>query len=49
MGAHRKAKKSAPKITARQQSVIKAGLKFLTQNFFYVKSIYKFVMSPISR
>jgi DNA-binding transcriptional regulator YhcF (GntR family) len=36
---HRKAKKSA-----RQQSVIKARLKLLTQNFFSAKSIQKCVM-----
>jgi hypothetical protein len=41
MGVHRKAKKSAPKTTARQQSVIKARLKLLTQNFFSAKVIYK--------
>jgi hypothetical protein len=33
MGVHRIAQKSAPKTTARQQSIIQAGLKFLTQNF----------------
>jgi hypothetical protein len=44
MGVHRKAKKSAPKTTVRQQSVIKARLKLLTQNFFSTKSIYKCVM-----
>jgi hypothetical protein len=44
MGVHRKAKKSAPKTTARQQSVINARLKLLTQNFLSAKSIYKFVM-----
>jgi hypothetical protein len=31
-----KAKNFAPKTTARQQSVIKARLKFLTQKMFYV-------------
>jgi hypothetical protein len=31
--------------TARQQSVIKGRLEFLTQNFFSVKSIYKVIMS----
>jgi hypothetical protein len=30
--------------TARQQSVIKAKLKLLTQNSFSFKSIYKYVM-----
>jgi hypothetical protein len=44
MGVHRKAKKSAPKTSARQQSVIKARLKLLTQNFFSAKLIYKCVM-----
>jgi hypothetical protein len=34
MGVHRNPKKSAPKTTAHQQSVIKARLKLLTQNFF---------------
>jgi hypothetical protein len=34
MGVYRKAKKSTPKTTERQQSVIKARLKLLTQNFF---------------
>jgi hypothetical protein len=42
--AHGKAKKSAPKTTARQQLVIKARLKLLTQNFFSAKSIYKCLM-----
>jgi hypothetical protein len=41
MEIHRKA---APKTTARQQSVIKARLKLLTQNYFSAKSIYKCVM-----
>jgi hypothetical protein len=50
MRVHRKAKKFALKTTAQQQSVIKARLKLLTQNFFSAKSIYKCVMaSPISR
>jgi hypothetical protein len=44
MGVHRKAKKSAPKTTARQKSVIKARLKLLTQYFFSAKSIYKCLM-----
>jgi hypothetical protein len=48
MGVHRKAKKSAPKTTARQQSVIKARLKLLTQHCFSAKSIYKFVMDDES-
>jgi hypothetical protein len=48
MGVHRKAKKSAPKPTARQQSVNKAWLKLLTQNFFSSKSIYKCVMDDES-
>jgi hypothetical protein len=47
-GGHRKAKKSAPKTTARQQSVIKARLKPLTQYFFSAKSIYKCVMDDES-
>jgi hypothetical protein len=37
-------RKSKPKTTARQQSVIKATLKVLTQNFLSVKSIYKCVI-----
>jgi hypothetical protein len=41
MGVLSKAKKSAPKTTARQKSIIKARLKLLTQNFFFAKSIYK--------
>jgi hypothetical protein len=45
MEVHRKAKKSAPKTTARQQSVIKASLKLLTQNIFSAISNYKFVMA----
>jgi hypothetical protein len=48
MGVHRKAKKSTPKTTARQQSPIKARLKLLTQNFFSVKSFYKCVMDDES-
>jgi hypothetical protein len=44
MRVHRIAKKSAPKTTTRQQSVIKARLKLLTQNFFSAKSINKCVM-----
>jgi restriction endonuclease S subunit len=48
MKVHRKAKKSAPKTTARQQSVIKARLKLLTQNLFSAKSIYKCVMDDKS-
>jgi hypothetical protein len=44
MGVHRKAKKSALKTTARLQSVIKARLKFLTQNFFSAESVYKCVI-----
>jgi hypothetical protein len=40
MGVHRKGKKSAPKTTARQQSVIKAKLKLLTQNLIYKCVIY---------
>jgi hypothetical protein len=43
MRVHCKAKKSAPKTTASQQSVIKAKLKLLTQNFFSAKLIYKCV------
>jgi hypothetical protein len=41
-----KAKKFVLKITAREQSVIKARLKFLSPdvNNFFVKSIYKCVM-----
>jgi hypothetical protein len=46
-GVHRKAKKFAIKTTARQQSVIKARLKLLTQNFVCVKSIYKCVMTDM--
>jgi hypothetical protein len=42
MKVHRKDKKSTPKTTARQQPVIKARLKLLTQNFFSAKSIYKY-------
>jgi hypothetical protein len=45
---HCKAKKSTPKTTARQQSVIKARLKLLTQNLFSEKSIYKCVMEDES-
>jgi hypothetical protein len=41
MEDHRKSKKSTPKTTERQQSVIKARLKLQTQNFFSIKSIYK--------
>jgi hypothetical protein len=37
MRGHRKAKKSTPKTTARQQTVFKARLKLLTQNFFSCK------------
>jgi hypothetical protein len=48
MGVHRKAKKFAPKTTARQQSVIKARLKLLTQIIFSAKSIYKSVMDDES-
>jgi hypothetical protein len=48
MGVHRKAKKFALKTTAHQQSVIKARLKVLTQNFFSAKSIYKCVMDDES-
>jgi hypothetical protein len=48
MGVHRKANRSALKTTARQQSVIKARLKLLTQNFFSVNSIYKCVMDDKS-
>jgi DNA-binding transcriptional regulator YhcF (GntR family) len=48
MGVHHKTKKSAPKTTARQQSVIKARLKLLTQNFFSAKSIHKYVMDEKS-
>jgi hypothetical protein len=48
MEVHYKAKTSAPKTTARQQSVIKARLKLLTQNFFSAKSIYKCVMDDES-
>jgi hypothetical protein len=40
--------KSTPKTTARQQSVIKAWLKILTQNFFSAKSIYKCVIDDES-
>jgi hypothetical protein len=40
MGVHCKAKKSAPKTTAHQQSVIKARFKLLTQKSFSAKSIY---------
>jgi hypothetical protein len=43
MRVHCNAKKSAPETTARQQSVIKARLKLLQQNFFTAKSIYKCV------
>jgi hypothetical protein len=45
MGVHRKGKKSAPKTTARQQTLIKARLKLQTQNFFSAKSM----KSPILR
>jgi hypothetical protein len=45
---HRKAKKFAPKTTSRQQSVIKARLKLLTQIFFAAKSIYKCVLDDDS-
>jgi hypothetical protein len=48
MAVHRKAKKSAPETTAPQQSVIKARLKFLMQNFFSAKSIYKCVIDDES-
>jgi hypothetical protein len=48
MRFHRKAKKSVPKTTARQKSVIEARLKLLTQNFFSAKSIYKCVMDDES-
>jgi hypothetical protein len=48
MEVHRKATKSAPKTTPRQQSVIRARLKLLTQNFFSAKSIYKCVMDDES-
>jgi hypothetical protein len=43
-----KAEKSAPKTTSRQQSVIKARLKLLTQKFFSAKSICKCVMDDES-
>jgi hypothetical protein len=46
--SQKRAKKSAPKTTARQQSVIKARLKLLTQNLFSAKSIYKCVMDDES-
>jgi DNA-binding transcriptional regulator YhcF (GntR family) len=49
MEVRRKAKESAPETTARQQFVIKAGLKLLTQNFFSAKSIYKCVMEDESQ
>jgi hypothetical protein len=48
MRVHRKAQKPPPKTTARQQSVIKASLKLLAQNFFSAKSIYKCVMDDES-
>jgi hypothetical protein len=48
MRVHRKAKKSAPKTTARQKTVIKARLKLLTQNYFSEKSIYKCVIDDES-
>jgi hypothetical protein len=41
MRVFRKTENPAPKTTVRQQSVIKARLKLLTQNIFSVKSIYK--------
>jgi hypothetical protein len=44
MSIHRKAIKTAPKTTERQQSVIKARLKLLTKNIFSEKLIYKCVM-----
>jgi hypothetical protein len=43
-GSPQQSQKSTPKTTARLQSVIKSRLKLLTQNFFFVKSIYKCVM-----
>jgi hypothetical protein len=43
MEVHCKAKKSTSQISARQQSVIKARLKLVMQNFFFAKSIYKCV------
>jgi hypothetical protein len=45
---HRKAKNSAPKTTSRQQSVIKARVKLLTQKFSFAKFIYKYVMAAES-
>jgi hypothetical protein len=44
MRVHRKAQKPPPKTIARQQSVIKASVKLLAQNFLSAKSIYKCVM-----
>jgi DNA-binding transcriptional regulator YhcF (GntR family) len=47
MEVHRKTQKLVPKTTAPQQSVIKARLKLLTQNFFSTKLIFKCVMEQL--
>lgn len=48
MGVNRKAKKSAPKTTERQEAVIKARLKLLSLDYFAPKSTYICVMDDES-